>query len=90
MGDVYAEINTDTAVEQIKWLKDDLYWAGVPMIAALPAPAVAQRYYAWLAAFIMRVVVPFPAVMSRPGGCSRSCDMRGGTDSCEAPECYRS
>jgi len=88
MGDVYAEINTDTAVEQIKWLKDDLYWAGVPMITALPAPAVAQRYYSWLAAFIMRVVVPFPAAVTRGShACNRT--SKQCAENCIVPACMR-
>lgn len=59
------------------------------MITQLPQPAVAQQYYSWLAAFIMRVVVPFPAVLPRAEGCSRDCEMRGGKDDCDAPKCYQ-
>jgi len=61
------------------------------VITQLPEPAMAQRYYSWLAAFIMRAVVPFPTVV-RSGdqvlACSRSeeqCAL-----SCIAPRCMRS
>lgn len=50
--------------------------------------AVLNSYYSWLAAFIMRVVVPFPvAVVRGSHACSRT--SKQCAENCIVPACMR-